>query len=866
MFGRRREYHDFQAEIEAHIRIEATRLREGGMSEAEALATARRVFGNRTNLAERFHESGQWIWWDNLKLDLRLAVRLFVKTPGWTAVASLTAALGIGASVAMFSVVYAMLLRPLPFPQANQLYWITEFLGQPKREITVAGDYFTMREDIRRENVPGFSDMAAYDSYSVTWAGPRGAKQVTAGAVTSSFFSVLRTQPLLGRTFLPEEDLPGHAQATILSYDLWQHEFGGDRSVVGQTIRLDRNSVKVVGIMPRGFGLPRGSELWMPLELNEAEQRQRNAMRIVQVIARSNLALPQVKSELARLSGVVLNEYAAQGRGKGFVEGLRIYADPLQARLVREIRQSLLVLSGAVGLMLLIVCFNVANLMLARSTVRRRETAVRTALGAPRRRIVSQLFAESLLVSFLGGGIGLGLAAVGVAVLNASLSTLPSGLPVVKIDPVTAGFALGLVILTGLIFGAVPAFGSRAFSLRETLQRESRSTTGASSLQWMRRALVVAQLGLSVTLLVGAGLLAKSFLRLRNTDPGFRPGEVLTARMTLAQAAYPTAQRQRDFLERVLAGVRNVPGVSSVAVTAGLNSGLFRIENRPAPVFGQEPRSSFTGVSEDFFRALGAPLLTGRLFSSADAPDRPEVVVVNETFVKAFFPGEDPLGHRISFGTPLEIVGVVGDVWQIAMDRDPEPTVYRSIRQETNPFLQRVTLIVHASTNPKALSPTVERIIAAIDPDEPVYDVKTMEERLSDSIGTPRFHAALVGAFALMAAFLAAIGVYGVMSYLVTLRSQEMGIRLALGARPPQIVRLVLREGAVLGLVGATLGIGGALALSRFLRTLLYGVNTLDPPTFIAVLIGLMGTVLAACYLPGRRAARTDPLVALRCE
>jgi putative ABC transport system permease protein len=764
----------------------------------------------------------------------------------------------------VFSVVYAMLVRPLPFPQPNQLYWITELLGRPKQETSVAGDYFTMRESMR-----GFSDMAAYDSFSVNWTGPRGPKQLTTGAVTSSFFSVLQTKPLLGRTFLPEEDLPGHNQAAILSYELWQREFGGDPALVGQTIRLNRNPVNVVGIMPRGFALPRGSDLWMPLDVDEAEQRQRKAMRIVQVIARSNLPLTQVNEELARLTGIVLNEYPSQGRGSGLVDGLRIYADSFQARLVKELRPGLLVFSGAVALMLMIVCFNVANLMLARATVRRREIAVRVALGAPRRRIVSQLFTESWLVSFLGGAVGLGLAALAIKLLSVSLAMLPSGLPEVSINPETAAFAVLLAILTGLVFGAVPAFGSHGFSVREALHRETRSSTGNLALRSMRQGLVVAQLALSLILLIGAGLLAKSFLQLRNTDPGFNPAKVFTARIALAETAYPTVQTQHDFVDRVLSSVQGVPGVESAAVMGGLNSGFFLIENRPDRR-DEFSRTTTMGVTDEYFRSLGLRLLKGRLLSASDAPGRLSVVVVNDSFARNFFPGENPLGRRISIGIAAmpewrEIVGVVGDSRQFALDRDPGPTVYRSIRQDQNPFLLRMTLFVH-SANPAPLGPTVERIVSAIDPDEPVYDVKTMEDRLSDSIGTPRFNASVVGSFALMAAFLASIGVYGVMSYLVTLRSQEMGIRLALGARPVQIERLILREGVVLGSIGAALGIAGALGLSRFLAALLRGVNTLDPTTFVAVTAVLFGIVLAACYFPGHRAAHADPLTVLRHE
>jgi putative ABC transport system permease protein len=866
---RRRKGNDFSSEIEAHIRLEADRYRDRGMSEDEALATARRAFGNMTASQERFYESRRWLWWEHLRQDLRLGVRLLAKTPGWTAVAALTVALGIGATAAIFSIVNVVLLRPLPFPHAEQLYWVTDWLGRVKEEITPAGDYLTLRDNARK-----LSDLAAYNAQGVTWTGPDGPQFLTAAAVTASFFPLLGVQPAVGRAFRAEEDRPGSEQVVILSYGLWQHKFGSNPAVVGQTIRLDREPARVIGIMPRGFGFPAEAELWMPLRLDEAEQRERKRMLVVEILARSqaNAGPRDVDAELRRLMPIVERDYPPQLHVNGFIEGMRIYSRPLQERLTGNLRPALLVFAGAVGLMLLIVCFNVANLMLARATTRRREIAVRVALGAPRRRIVSQLAAESLLVALLGGTAGLGLAALAIRILN---SVPKTGLPEIPIDFTTAAFAFLITMLCGLAFGMAPALGSFGFGVREALQKDSRGASAGAGLRRVRQALVVVQLGLSLTLLIGAGLLAKSFLRLRNTDPGFRAENVLTGRLNLSPK-YMTPETQVEFLERVLAQARAMPGVESAALVNGMalgragGAGLIRIENRPPVPRGQEPRANEIAVSPDYFRVLRVPLLAGRMLSPRDNQDAPLRVVVNQAFARKFFPGEDAVGHRLSLSidAPVwqEIVGVVGDIRQGGLDQPASPTYYFSFLQEKMARFGSAGLLLRTAGDPRSLILASQKMTAAVDADEPLFDVKTLEQRLDDSVGSRRFNAALIGCFALIAAILAAIGVYGVMSYLVALRSSEIGIRLALGARSGQVLGMIVREGLALGILGGVLGIVGALGLSRYLAALLYGVGTRDPATFCVAAAMLFAAVLAACFIPGRRAAHIDPVAALRHE
>jgi predicted permease len=876
----RRPPDDFNCEIEAHIRLDADRYRNRGMSEEDALAAARRTFGNVAKTQERFYESSRLLWWDALRQDIRVGVRLLAKTPSWTVVAVLTVALGIGGTAAIFSIVNAALLRPLPFPSSGHLYAVSETLkfGQSG----LGPDYFTMRENLKRTYGASIQDMAAYDSGGVNWSEEDRAERFVAGQVTASFFSTLQVQPLHGRTFLPDEDRPGAEKVVLLSYSLWQRRFGSNPAIVGRRIRLDRAPALVIGIMPPSFDFPKGSDLWIPIAMDEAVQRQRKNMRIVGIIARSSgsATSAEVGAELDALMTVVKNEYPrSSSNQKGFaigvVDSLRASAIPLQEQLVGNMRPVLLVFSGAVALMLLIVCFTVANLMLARATAKQREVAVRLALGSPRWRIVRQLLTESVLVSLLGGGFGLEFARVAITALNAVRQKVLPGLPEVGIDFRTAVFTFGITLVTGLVFGIAPSLGSIRLDMQEALQGESRSSSSRSGLRRMRQVLVVAQLGLSLTLLIGAGLLAKSFYHLRTINPGFHPENILTARVNLAGPSYSGIDRQRDFVNSLLENVSRLPGVLSAGIGAippGIsgNSMLFRIDDQPAPDRVDGPRTWLIDTSAEYFSALGVPLVEGRHLLVTDRDGAPLVVVANDAFARKFFPGQSPIGHRVSTNPVdedprwAEIVGVVGSIRQAGLDQDVTPTLYRSYLQEPLPILVRSNLLIRTSGDPTLLTPSIERVLASMDRDQPLFDVKTMEERLSDSLISRRFNAALTGTFAAIATFLAAIGVYGMMSYLVTLRTSELGIRLAMGAQRGQILISVFREGISLALIGVALGVVGALTLSRFLASLLYGVGTHDPSTFVFAAITLVAAVMAACAIPGRRAAQIDPVIALR--
>jgi putative ABC transport system permease protein len=756
------------------------------------------------------------------------------------------------------------------FSQPRQLYWIGELLFNFKQEFAIAGDYFTMREQAQ-----AFSQMAAFNTSGVNWTGTDRPEQLTVSHVTASFFSLLGVPPLRGRVFRVDEDVPDANLAVVLSYGLWQRRFGGDPAILGQTIRLDREPALVIGVMPRRFDFPKGTELWMPFRLNEAEERRGRKFVILSILARvkDGVSAAQVAGEMNRLTPIVENEWHANG----VTADAQIFATPLQERLVSQIRPAILVLAGAVVLMLAIVCFNVANLMLARASGRRREITIRVALGAPRKRIVSQVVTESLLVSLLGSALGIGFASAVVAALDSSRPLALAGFPEVSIDAATISFTLGLTLLVGLMFGLAPALSAFGFSAREALQQESRSATGNLSLRRVRQGLVVAQLGASLMLLIGSGLLAKSFLKLRDADPGFHPDRVLTARINLSGPVHSSRQSRIDFYERVLEKLRAVPGVISAAVTMSIplngdylvNAAEFRIEKRPAAPHGQELQTSQMDVSPDFFKTLSIPLLEGRLLDARDRLGSPETIVVNQAFRRRFFPDEDPIGHRITIGRGdpvwLEIVGVVGDIHQNGLDRDAEPWFYQCYFQTLyDGPLARMGILIRTSSDLASLSPIVSKLVTSIDPDQPPYDIKTMDQRLADSLASRRFNAVWIGCFAATAILLAAIGVYGVMSYLVTLRTQEMGIRMALGARPGQVLQLIVREGLLLGIAGSAIGLAGAYVLRRFLSLLLYGVSTLDPAIYAGFTVALLITVFAACYGPGLRAARVDPVTSLR--
>ncbi len=863
MFRRKRSTADFRAEIDAHLELEAARLRELGLSEADARAAACRMFGNRTATEEQFYERGRWLWFDAVRQDARFAWRLLARTPGWTAVALVTAALGIGASVAMFSVVYAVVLRPLPYPGGGRIYVLKEHTNSVINGKSHAYDAEGVAIDtfnLLRETTRTFEHSAAWNPATVAWLTDDGPRAVRAGWVTSDFFATFGVEPLYGRTFLPEED--GTQGTAVLSYGFWRRAFGGDPSTIGRSIRLNvrggPRAVTIVGIMPAELDFPRSggepAELWVPWPL---PTRGRLSTFVV-ARAKPDATLAGIAGDMERLGELASVQQSARQTRR------RYTAEPLRDQMGVGARGPLFVFAGATLLMLLIVCANMANLLLARASARQREIAVRGAIGAPRRRIVQQLLTESLLIALAGGGVGMGLARVALGVFNTSRQAVALGITDAAIDGWVAAFAVGLTLVTGLAFGLVPAWSALGLAAPDALQRDAHSTTPSAGLRRLRQWLVVGQLGFSLTLLIGAGLLGRSYYQIWSTDPGFDPRHLVI--VSGAQARVGSA----DW-SRLTEALRATPGVDAVSLSnaapgtdeiGGVN---FTIDGRT----GGEQHAQWTAVSSGFFATLGVPLRQGRLFTAEEAGQSPTPVVVNQVFARRFFggeavrrhviiPGESLPGFAPSDPEDLVIVGVVGDFRQHELEREPELMIYQPLREGY------ASPVIRTRADARPLLSTIRRVVASFRPNQPPPEVATVDQRFSDSLSPRRFQAGLIGGFALVAIVLAIVGVYGVMSYLVTLRAKEVGIRMALGARPPQVLATIVREGAVLGLIGAVVGLAGAVALARYLRSLLLNVSPYDPATFAALTGLLLGAVLAACYVPGRRAAGVNLLSVLR--
>jgi predicted permease len=768
----------------------------------------------------------------------------------------------------MFSVVYASLLRPLPYADADRLYWINARSTYTINSETTSGNSdngpFSNLERLRRTTTV-FESLAAFDYSGFTWLQESGPVSLQGSWVTASFFPTLGAQPLHGRTIRPEDG----TGVAVISHRFWQRAFAGDASVVGRNIRVTVLGkpvlVSIVGIMGPEFDFPNHlgprkmdnefhPDLWTPWPFAAVP-----GGIVSRIVARATptASTDQIAAEMRRFSELLRADIPPGQKTPNRTDYVAI---PLKDHFAGRARRPVLIFAGAVAMMLLIVCFNIANLLAARATARQREIAVRLAIGSSRSRIIRQLLTESLLISTAGGVSGVVLAQLALALFNGSPQSASLGVPTVTMNTWVIAFAVGLTMLSGLVFGLAPAFGSLGFTVRDALVRESRSTGSSHGLRRLRQALVVGQVAFSLTLLIGAGLLGKCFLQIWATDPGFDPRNVVTSgdHNIAAQDQFRLAEQ-----------LRALPGVEVVAFTSGAPGtdaiGGINFSRQGYPE--ERLHSQIISVSPEYFAALRVPLHAGRLLTTADAKFVPLPVVVNENFARKFYPTESPLGKRIidlpifrnETGKELVIVGTVGDFRQHELERDPDLMIYAPLNSSGSP-------VVRSGSDARPLVPVIQSILAPYNPNRPPPDVKTVEQRFSEAMGERRFVAVLIGSFALIAMFLAAIGIYGLMSYMVALREKEMGVRMTLGARPGQVVQLVLREGVVLGVIGAILGIGGAAALSRFLASLLLNVSPFDPSVFAMFTAVLLTAVLAACYVPGRRAATADPMVVLRHE
>ncbi len=806
----------------------------------------------------------------SLLSDVRYGLRTLLKSPGFTVVAVLALALGVGANTAIFSVVNTVLLQPLPFADSGQIVIIK---GRDEKQGTTYDEHSYPNFLDLRNQAQGFANVVAYSGATLFMTGGGEPERVRGLVASADLFPLLGVQPAVGRVYTREEDQPGQKRMIVLSHELWQRRFSGDPQIIGQDIALGSNAATVTGVMPPGFKFPVGSqaECWMALgpTLSANSVQGRGAVYLdMAARLKPGVTLAQGQVEAATIAQRLAGQYPRTNANQSLA------LVPMHENLVGNLRPALLVLLGAVGLVLLIACANVANLLLVRASGRQKEIAVRSALGASRWRIVRQLLIESLLLALAGGALGLLFAVWGVeALVAASPADIPR-VGEVGLEARVLGFTVAVTLLTGIVFGLVPAWQASKADLNESLKEGGRGSTEGAGRNRLRGALVVAEVALSLVLLVGAGLLIQSFWNLLNVSPGFEPRRVLAADVVTLNQKYPEAAQQANFFREVLDGVAALPGVEAVGAIYPLPFGgsfeayTFQIEGRPPAAPNEAPVADFRVVTSDYFRAMSIPLARGRAFDERDGKDAPPVVIINESFARQHFAGEDPLGKRITFGSSgnptREIVGVVGDVRHAGLDEATNPEYYVSYLQ--NPISRMTVVTRAASSDPAALAPSIRGAIRQVNSGQPVYNVRTMDQLLAQSLARRRFNMILLGVFAGLALALAAIGLYGVMSYTVAQRTHEIGIRLALGAQKGDVLRLVVGQGLLLAVVGVGLGLAVAFAATRLLATLLYGVSATSVTVFASVSLLLLLVALLACYVPARRATRVDPMIALRYE
>ena len=807
--------------------------------------------------------------------DIRYGLRMLLKSPSVSIVATIALALGIGANTAIFSVVNAVLLRPLPYPNSDALMSVFE---KDQSRGVVHGSYsYPNFFDLRAQNHV-FEHIAAYHDSDFIMTGRGDPVRIQGGVVTADLFPVLATTPMLGRTFLPEEDKPAETgRVVILSERLFASRFNSDAAILNQPITLDGKSYTVIGVMPHGFEFPIQNEpldLWTTISDDAAGAspmtNQRGA-HFLHVIGRlkPGLSEGQAQAEVDTIAGRLEQQYPDTNTHHG------IHVESALKALVGDVRPALLILLGAVACVLLIACANVANLLLARAMTRHKEMAVRSALGASRARVVRQLLTESVLLSLTGGLLGLALAVWWSDLLIAlGKKDIPRAIQV-GLDWRVLGFTLGVSVLTGLVFGLVPALHSARTQLTESL-KEGRGAGGGARRNRIRGVLVVVELAVAVVLLVGAGLLIQSLWRLQHVSPGLQPQNVLTFNVSLPDVRY-SSEKQARFYRDLLTRVRSLPGVQSASAVLPLPlsgdrfSISFQIDGRPV-ARKDEPSADMFVAEANYFRTMGIPIVKGRDFNEHDEHKSTPVIIVTESFARQFFPGEDPIGKRIHPGISTwddeksvmrEIVGVVADIRNRALNTEPKPAYY--MPQGQVPFNQLV-VVVKSTSDPRSLINSVTREVRSMDQELPVFSVKTMDDYIAGSVAAPRFNTTLLSIFAGVALVLTVIGLYGVMSYSVAQRTNEIGIRMALGAQTRDVLRLIVKQGLTLILIGLVLGLCGALALTRLLSTLLFGVTARDPATFVAIAALLSLVAMLACYLPAWRATKVDPLEALRYE
>lgn len=797
--------------------------------------------------------------------EFRFAARILRRSPGFTLVAALALALGIGATTAIFTVVNSVLLQPLGYHDPDRLVWMWNVSSN-----TGPGMAGIFPPDLRafREGNRSFEQMAGFMQGSWNLTGDGDAKRLLGVRVTEGFFEMLGVRPLIGRLFLPEEHHEGRNLVSIFSYGFWQRNFGGDPHIVGRTVIMDGKPFQVIGVMPQGFQFPTDCEMWAPFAFDTPATAGRDYRRM-RVVGRlkPGVTLGQAQADMSAIAERLAEELPDAYHGWG------VQLVTLTQQEVGHIRPTLLVLTAAVAFVLLIACANVANLLLARAVAREKEIAIRTALGASRGRLVRQLLVESVVLALAGGILGIVFAIWGVRLLLALDPTAIPRAPEIHVDALVLAFTFALCVVTGLVFGLAPALQNTRVNMHDALKDGGRGSTSGMRRNRFRSILVVSEVALGMVLLIGAGLMARSFRELIVVHPGFDPGNVLTMQIALTDISYGPPERRVGFFEDLTRRIEQLPGVQSVGAVnmiplGGSNNTVgFWMEGQDTGDSAARIYSNNRVVTPDYFKAMGVPLISGRWFTWSDRKDTPNVILINDTFARQLFPKGDALGKRLTLdlGYPWrgEIVGIVGSFRQSSLTDEPRRDLFTPLAQTA---IAGMTFVVRAAGEPAALSAAIRKQVNAIDPRVPVYNVRTMSDVVASSVSEPRLRTALLSLFSLAALVLASLGIYGVIAYSVTERRHEIGIRLALGAQPSDVLLMVVGQGLMLALIGLAVGTGAALVLTRLLRRFLFGVSETDPLTFATAALLFLIVAFLASYVPARRALRFDPMFELRNE
>jgi len=856
---------ELDEEMQFHLERDIEQNVRSGMTPEDARYAALKSFDRVDQSKEECRDARGVGFIENIVRDVSYSLRVLLKNYAFTIVVILTLALGIGANTAIFSFANGILLRPLPYPRSDRLAVIDE--TALKRGIDSMSVSFPNFLDWREQNHV-FEDIATYygtSRFSLSGAGEP--VEIRGTYISQGLFEVLRVSPQLGRTFTANEDRPDEDAVVILGHDLWQRNFGGDPQIIGRKIMISNRPRTVVGVMPRGFKFPEVSELWAPLALTtKTFTRTDHGLNCIARL-KDGVGFTEAQTEMTNIAARIEQQNPVTN------ESLGVKVTSLRDNLTGDYRQALLILLGVVGCVLLVACVNVANLMLARATARQKEFALRAALGAGRWRIMRQLLVESLLLAIVGGALGFTLSLWALKLL---LHAIPIKLPFwmnFGLDFRVLGFTAAITLLTGLIFGGIPALQTSRVDLNDALKEGGRGTGGVRTRT--RSLLVVTEIAMSLVLLVGAGLMIQSLLRLQHVNIGLDARNVLTATVIVPRTKYKEDEQRATFYKQLIERVRSLPGVQAASATAtlplsGSNWGRsLTVEGYPVLPVGQAPMIQHTVVTPGYFRTMGIALLAGRDFTDADKKDAPDVTIIDERLAREYWPNDSPIGKRVRFGPPEDnepwhtVIGVVASVRHQRMQEETRKSVY--LPHAKIP-VNGLSLVARTSSNPKDFIAAIRREVAQLDPDLPVSEVATMEEVVAESIWQPRLYATLFAVFASGALILALIGIYGVMAFLVQTRTHEIGVRMALGASARDVFKLIVGRGMKLTAVGVVVGIGGAIALTRLMHSLLFNTSATDPITFILISVLLSLAAFLACYIPARRAAKVDPLVALRYE